>query len=89
MPLIVTRSGQTARVIKPTEFPKERFLQDHVVSNPQVLPFDELRENLRLAIVAKELPTSSGPIDAVGVEPSYQHACTAIHSRIRAFSSRG
>lgn len=68
MSLIVEPPGESARPLKPIEIPQELSLQDFVVENPESLPFRELRSELQFVMVAKELPTSSGSIDAAGVD---------------------
>ncbi len=39
-----------------------RYIHD----NPDAIPLYELKEDVRLLISAREFPTESGPIDAVG-----------------------
>lgn len=68
MPIIVTTGGRDARRLQASELPNERFLQGYVVDNPESLPLDELGEDLRFVVLAKEMPTASGPIDAVGID---------------------
>lgn len=68
MPIIVSTGGREARRLQATDLPDERFLQSYVVDNPDALPLDELRDGLRLVVLAKEVPTASGPIDAVGID---------------------
>jgi len=66
--MIVTRKGRDARRIEPSGVPAEDFLQEYIAQNPEALPFFELRDELRLMVVVRELPTSSGPIDAVALD---------------------
>lgn len=68
MPIIVTTGGREARRLDATDLPDERFLQGYVVDNPEALPLDELSEDLRFVVLAKEVPTASGPIDAIGID---------------------
>jgi len=66
MSIIVTKSGQKARRIEPGEIPQETYLQEYIVTNPEALPLSDLRDDLTFLIVAREFPTESGPIDAMG-----------------------
>jgi len=68
MSVIVTKGGQDPRRIEPDEILRETWLQEYIVANPQALPLSDLRDDLTFLIVARELPTASGPIDAVGLD---------------------
>lgn len=57
-----------AKKIESSSFDKEGSLQKYIYENPESLPLDELKENIRLLITAREFPTNSGPIDAVGFD---------------------
>lgn len=68
MGLIVKSPGQRARPLSPADLQGEITLQDFVVENPSCLPLGELRSDLEFLVLAKEFPTESGPIDAVGLD---------------------
>lgn len=68
MSIIVTKGGKNARRLEPTGIPLETHLQDYVQANPEVLPMNAIREDLRLLAVAKEYPTASGVIDVIAVD---------------------
>jgi len=68
MSIIVTKRGLDARKLEPSSIPQEDYLQQYVQKNPECLPMDEIREDLRLLVVAREFPTQSGPIDALAVD---------------------
>ncbi len=68
MSVIVTKAGKEARRLEPSGIPQETFLQEYIVANPEALPLSDLRDDLTLLIVAREFPTTSGPIDAVGLD---------------------
>lgn len=68
MSLILSRRGEPAKKLDPTVIEQEEYLQSYIHKNPHVLPLDELREDLRLSVLAREFPTDSGPIDALAVD---------------------
>ena len=43
-------------------------MQAYIKNNPHTIPIDEIKEDLRLLVLAREFPTGSGPIDALGVD---------------------
>ncbi len=68
MSIIISKNGQNARRLQRASIQQEEYLQAYVHNNPDVLPLDELKDNLRLLILAREFNTASGPIDALGVD---------------------
>lgn len=67
MGIIVVQSGNAKRLERiPIE--KEGYLQQYIYKNPDCLPLHELKENLELLVLAREVRTSSGPIDALAVD---------------------
>lgn len=68
MSIIISKQGKNARRLQRTSIQQEEYLQAYVHNNPDVLPLDELKDNLRLLILAREFNTASGPIDALGVD---------------------
>ena len=68
MSLIVSKSGKNARRIDRASFESEDELQRYIHENPDSIPLNELKEDVRLFIAAREFPTESGPIDAVGMD---------------------
>jgi hypothetical protein len=68
MSIIVSRNGLNATKIDRTVIHKEDYLQSYIYANPNALPLHELKNDLRLLILAREFPTGSGPIDALGID---------------------
>jgi len=68
MSIIISKQGQNARRLQRASIQQEEYLQAYIHKNPDVLPLDELKDNLRLLILAREFNTASGPIDALGVD---------------------
>jgi hypothetical protein len=68
MSIIISESGENARKLDPTSVAQEDFLQTYIKNNPHTIPIDEIKEELRLLILAREFPTNSGPIDALGID---------------------
>jgi len=68
MSLIISQNGTNAQRLSPSGFDKEDFLQQYIAANPDAIPVYEIDEDIRLLVLARELGTNSGPIDALGVD---------------------
>lgn len=68
MSIIVSEKGMNARKLEPSSIAQEDYLQAYIKNNPHTIPIDEIKEDLRLLVLAREFPTGSGPIDALGVD---------------------
>lgn len=68
MAIIITKDGRNAQKIDRNSFENEDTLQSYIYQNPDSVPLYEIDENIRLLILAREFPTSSGPIDALGID---------------------
>ena len=65
MAIIVSKKGsQSAQVVNKSDFALERNLQDYICDHPEAVPV----EDKRLLVVARELQTESGAIDAFSVD---------------------
>lgn len=68
MSLIISENGKNAERLSADEFDQESHLQQYIYDNPDVVPFYEIDDNIRLLILAREFNTNSGPIDALGID---------------------
>jgi hypothetical protein len=68
MSIIISKEGKNAQKLDRTVIDREDYLQNYIHHNPESLPLHEIREDLRLLILAREFPTNSGPIDALGLD---------------------
>lgn len=68
MSIIVSEKGMNARKLEPSSIAQEDYLQAYIKNNPHTIPIDEIKEDLRLLVLAREFPTGSGPIDALGID---------------------
>jgi len=68
MTIIVSKNGKNAHRVEKSNFEKEEHLQEYIHDNPECIPLYEIEEDIRLLILAREFPTDSGPIDALGVD---------------------
>lgn len=68
MSIIISEKGMNARKLEQTSIAQEDYLQAYIKNNPHTIPIEEIREDLRLLVLAREFPTGSGPIDALGVD---------------------
>ncbi|MGB8508318.1 MAG: hypothetical protein WCD76_07930, partial [Pyrinomonadaceae bacterium] len=66
--IIVSVEGENARKLERTSIALENYLQTYIKNNPHTIPIDEIKEGLRLLVLAREFPTGSGPIDALGID---------------------
>lgn len=68
MAIIISKNGKNAKKIDQTQFGDENALQQYVCDNPESIPLYDIKEGLRLLVVAREFPTECGPIDALGID---------------------
>lgn len=68
MAIIVTKNGKNAHRISQSSFAYESNLQNFIHENPDTIPLYDIDEDIRLLILAREVPTRSGSIDAVGTD---------------------
>ena len=68
MAIVVTQQGKNAEKLEKTSFKDENYLQNYIYENPDSVPLYEIDESIRLLILAREFPTNSGPIDAIGID---------------------
>lgn len=68
MALIISKNGKDAKRIDSSIFTSEDELQQYIYDNPDSIPLYDIKEDIRLLIIAREFPTQSGPIDAVGID---------------------
>lgn len=68
MSIIISRNGEKAVSVEKSSFDREDYLQQYIYQNPESIPLAQLKENVRLLILAREFPTNSGPIDAIGID---------------------
>ena len=68
MAIIVSRNGKNAKRIDKSDFKKEDYLQKYIYDNPESIPLYDIKEDIRLLILAREFSTNSGPIDALGID---------------------
>lgn len=70
MSIIISSNGSHAVRVNKTPFDKEKFLQEYIYENPESIPLYDIKEDIRLLILAREFGTESGPIDAIGIDGS-------------------
>jgi hypothetical protein len=68
MAIIISQKGKKTVKVEKSDFAKENVLQQYIYENPESIPLYDLKEDARLLILAREFPTASGPIDALGVD---------------------
>lgn len=68
MAIIITKNGKEAKKIEKSNFDKEDYLQNYIHDNPESIPLYDIKEDIKLLVLCREFPTSSGPIDALGID---------------------
>jgi len=68
MAIIISKNGKDAKKIDKSNFEKEDYLQAYIYDNPESIPLYDIKEDIRLLILAREFSTDSGPIDAIGID---------------------
>lgn len=68
MAIIISKNGKNAVKIDKSNFELEDNLQQYIYDNPESIPLYDIKEDIRLLILAREFSTKSGPIDALGVD---------------------
>jgi len=68
MPIIISQNGINAVKVDKSSFDKEDQLQQYIYDNPESIPLYDIKEDIRLLILAREFPTNSGPVDAVAID---------------------
>ena len=68
MAIVVSKNGGKAKKVEETKFKYEDAMQAYIKSHPEVIPVNEIAEGTEVFIAAREFPTNSGPIDAIGFD---------------------
>lgn len=68
MPIIVSKKGKDAKRIEKTSFKQEEELQKYVYENPDSIPLEEIKEDVRFLVVDREFPAGPGSIDILEVD---------------------
>ncbi len=68
MAIIISKNGKNAVKIDKSDFGPENNLQQYIYDNPESIPLYDIKEDIRLLILAREFATKSGLIDALGID---------------------
>jgi hypothetical protein len=68
MTIIVSKGGGNAVKVNKSSFEDEDYLQQFICQNPDSVPLYDIKEDIKLLILAREFPVGSGAIDALGVD---------------------
>ena len=68
MSIIVSHNNKNAKRLDKLEFGLEQDIQQYIYDNPDTIPIYEVDSDIRLFVVARELQTNSGPIDALAFD---------------------
>lgn len=68
MSIIITNGDGDVTKLSKRRVESEEILQGYIYDHPESLPLEEYKEDLQPLIVAREFPTSSGPVDALGID---------------------
>lgn len=68
MAIIITKNGKNAKKLDKQPFEYENNLQKYIDDNPLSIPLYEIKEDIKVLVLAREFSTNSGPIDALGID---------------------
>ena len=68
MAIIISKNGKNAIKVDKSNFDSEDPLQQYIYDNPESIPLYDIKEDIKLLILAREFATKSGPIDALGID---------------------
>lgn len=68
MSIVIREKNKKAEVVGESIFSKENVMQKYLIDNPEIVPIYDIEEDARLFVAAREFPTASGPIDALGFD---------------------
>lgn len=68
MAIIISKNGKNAVRLDKSSFELEDHLQQYIYDNPETIPLYDIKEDIRLLILAREFATQSGLIDAIGID---------------------
>lgn len=68
MAIIIRQKGNKPEKLDKSTFDREDSLQKFIYDNPESIPLYDIKEDIRLLILAREFSTQSGPIDAIGID---------------------
>src|SRR3989344_2551645 len=68
MAIIISKNGKNAVRVDKSTFDKEDYLQQYIHENPESIPLYDIKEDIKLLILAREFPANGGRIDAIGID---------------------
>lgn len=68
MPIIISKEGRDARKLEKTGFKEELELQKYIENNPESIPIEDVKEDAKVIILAREFPVHTGSIDSIGID---------------------
>jgi len=68
MAIIVSKEGKNATKLERKSFKEETDLQKYIENNPEAIPIQDMKEDVKMAIMAREFPVNTGSIDAIGID---------------------
>lgn len=68
MPIIITEKGKNAIKVDKNKFENESDLQKYIYDNPESLPLEDIKENIKFIAIDREFNTVTGPLDIIGFD---------------------
>ncbi len=68
MAIIISSNGKNAVRVEKSSFDREDHIQQYIYDNPESIPLYDIKEDIHLLVLARELQTNAGPIDGFGVD---------------------
>jgi hypothetical protein len=66
--LIISKNGKNAKKVETSVIEQENYLQQYIYDNPESIPIYDIKEDIKICILGREVTTNSGPIDAFGID---------------------
>ncbi len=67
MNLIVKKNNKTI-TLKKSSFENEKKVQNLIKEHPELIPLDQIKEDIELIIIAREFRLETGLVDAIGID---------------------
>lgn len=68
MAIIISKDGGKVKRVERSPLGREKDLEEFVASNPESLPMEDIKDDLRLLVIGRQFSTASGPIDVLALD---------------------
>lgn len=68
MPIIISKDWKNAKKIRKSPIEEEEVLQKYISNNPDSIPLEEIKEDVKFIMVDREFPLKVGSIDVLEID---------------------